>query len=75
VVELAMENIPKKEALRDKNPHIMTTHFSPELAKSVGKQHSRTGNCRPNSKPKSNVVDDDDLELHILACINDVALP
>jgi hypothetical protein len=75
VIELAIKNMPKKEALKDKNQHTVTAHFGPEFAKKVRKQHRGTGNCQPNGKPKSDVMDEDDLERDILACINDVASP
>jgi hypothetical protein len=58
-----------------KNEHTMTTHFGPELAKKVCKQHRGTGNCHPKGQPKSEAMDDDELELDVLACINDVASP
>jgi hypothetical protein len=53
----------------------MTTCFGPELANKVHKQHSGTGTCGPNGKPRSEVVDDDDLEQDILAHINGDAPP
>jgi hypothetical protein len=60
VIEMAAESVPKKEALKDENKHTVTARFGPELAKKVRKQRSSTGTCRPNGKPKSEVMDDDD---------------
>jgi hypothetical protein len=75
VLEMAVKNMPKKEALKDKNEHIMNACFGPELAKKVRKEHSGTGNCRPKGQPKSGTVGDDGLEMEVLACINDIASP
>jgi hypothetical protein len=72
VIEQAVEDMPKKEALKEKTLHIMNTCFGPELAKKVRKQHSGTGTSRPkgDAKAKSEDMDDDDLEKDILANIN-----
>jgi hypothetical protein len=67
VIEMAAKKMPKKEALKDKSKHTTITCFGPELAKKVHKDRSGTGNCRPKGQPKSNVMDDNELELEILA--------
>jgi hypothetical protein len=72
---MAAKNAPKKEALKDKGEHAMAAHFGPELAKKVRKERSGTGNCCLEGQPKSDVAEDDELELEVLACTSDVASP
>jgi hypothetical protein len=72
---MAVKNMPKKEALKDKSKHVMAACFGPELAKKVCEECSRAGNCRPKGQPKSDAMGDDELELEVLACTNDVASP
>jgi hypothetical protein len=52
VIEWAVQDMLKKEALKDENLHIMNACFGPELAKKVQKQHNGTGTSHPKGNAK-----------------------